>query len=218
MLYLADSNHVGHGLDDQTRLLQGRQIHQPCAITQSACEIAGSLDGKRGLPDATSTDQRDLANGREQSIQLHNLLVSTEKGCDPRRKIVERARRLMGKLQRRVLEENLLLEAAKLRRWFDPELFAELLARSLVGAESVALAPRSIQRQHQQTPETLAKRMLLGQRLQLAYRLGMFAYFGATAGPLWGNALLSDYPLEDVRSHRLSPTSSITTASRTACS
>ena len=40
----------------------------------------------------------------------------------------------------------------------------------------------------------------------LAERLEMFAYFGPTAGPLWGNALLSEQPLELVSSHPLLPT------------
>lgn len=39
----------------------------------------------------------------------------------------------------------------------------------------------------------------------LAARLDMFGYFGATADPLWGNAILSRQPLESFESHSLPP-------------
>jgi endonuclease/exonuclease/phosphatase family metal-dependent hydrolase len=39
----------------------------------------------------------------------------------------------------------------------------------------------------------------------LAHRLQMIAYFGPTADPLWGNALLSKYPMQSVTSHQLPP-------------
>ena len=73
-----------------------------------------------------------------------------------------------GFVQRRVLGENRLLEAAQLLAGLDPELLDEDATRLAVGGERVRLAPGAVERQDLLAAQPLAERVLGDERLQLA--------------------------------------------------
>ena len=72
-----------------------------------------------------------------------------------------RGRRRRRRLEPRVVEEDLLLEPAQLRRGLEPELLADAAPEPLERAQRVGLAAGPVQGEHQLTDGPLAERMLL---------------------------------------------------------
>ena len=66
------------------------------------------------------------------------------------------------------MAEDLRLELPELGAGLDPELLDEARAGVLVRLESLCLASRALEREHQLAPERLAQRMLADERLELA--------------------------------------------------
>ena len=92
-----------------------------------------------------------------------------------RRASLELGRQLGGQRQveRRVLAQDRLVEAAQLRAGLDADRVHKLVARPAVGAERVGLAAAAVEGEHAQAVEVLAQRLVREQRLDLGDRLGV---------------------------------------------
>ena len=91
----------------------------------------------------------------------------------PARRGVGRGDRVDGRrVEPAVLREDGLLERPEARRRADPELLVELGPQRVVGGERLALAPGSVEREHQLAAQALAQRMARDQQLELADEVG----------------------------------------------
>src|SRR5262249_40149484 len=77
------------------------------------------------------------------------------------------------RFERRILEQDRLLERTQRPARFEAELADERRSRVVVGRESVGLPPGSVEGEDQQLPKPLAQRMLADERLDLGGDLGV---------------------------------------------
>ena len=99
------------------------------------------------------------------------------RAADQRRARLELGRQLGGQRQveRRVLAQDRLVQAAQLGAGLDADRVDELVAGPAVGAEGVGLAAAAVEREHPQAVEALAQRVLREQGLDLGDHLGVAA-------------------------------------------
>ena len=73
------------------------------------------------------------------------------------------------------MAENGALELSELLAGLDPELLDQRLASGSVGLQRLGLAPGTVERQHAQSPQPLAQRMLRDQGVELGRDLVLAA-------------------------------------------
>jgi hypothetical protein len=73
----------------------------------------------------------------------------------------------LGKVESWILAQDRLLEIPESLAWLNPELVHEALARVAVDAQGLRLSACAIEREHELSPQALAKRVPGGQRLEL---------------------------------------------------
>ena len=72
-----------------------------------------------------------------------------------------------GAVERRVVIEDLALEPLQLRARLDTQLVHERAPRPLIRVQRLRLSARPVEREHQLSAQTLAKRVPRDERLQL---------------------------------------------------
>ena len=89
-------------------------------------------------------------------------------GCDFLGILGERRLWVDLQVERGILDQDRALEPGECRTRLDAELLEQRSLRGLERVERLGLAPRSVQREHEKTPETLAVGVLGDQGLELA--------------------------------------------------
>ncbi len=75
---------------------------------------------------------------------------------------------LNGHVEPRILREDSCLELSKVSAWFDSQLINQQAPGHAVGLQCVGLATRTVKSEHQLESETLAKRVLSSEPLELS--------------------------------------------------
>ena len=175
------------GLDtERSRDASGRRRRRRPARDRRAHAVRGNRRqsprptsiARRVLPTPPGADDRGnavLADERRRCVELRppgrsSAVVGAREGCSPARRRVASVAGPppRGAARGRVVCEDRVLESLQLRARVDAQLFGQQRARALVGAQCVGLTPGAVQRRHQLTPQSLAQRVLVHQRLELA--------------------------------------------------
>ena len=136
------------------------------------------LGGEPGLADpGGARDERDPRSAR---LGLGPALAQPGQLAlapgEQRRAALELAwqlRRWRRRVERGVLGEDLLLQAAQLGPGLDPDLLAQRPVGPAVGLERIGAAPGAVEGEHQLGVKALVERMLCKQRLQAADHLAV---------------------------------------------
>ena len=107
------------------------------------------------------------------SCLVSDVEVTTARVADQRANL--RRRRHRGRLQVHVLTENAQLQLLERRTGVDPELLDERPASVLEHLERVGLPAAAVEREHQLSAQTLAKRVLCDERLELRHEVPVAA-------------------------------------------
>ena len=81
-LLLPQVEHVGDRLDDQRRIADARQFHEPDAVIVRAQLGRGGLDRQAGLAGAAGTGQRERATARQQPFDVAHLALPTNEAAE----------------------------------------------------------------------------------------------------------------------------------------
>ena len=73
-----------------------------------------------------------------------------------------------GRIEPRILREDSCFELSKISAWFDSQLVNQQAPGHAVGLQCVGLATRAVKSEHQLESETLAKRVLSNEPLELS--------------------------------------------------
>jgi hypothetical protein len=74
-----DSQGRGHGAWDYRGIWHGAQVHQAHAIGEDSPHPGRDLNGRPGLADPSSSDQRDQTVGRHEAADLGKLTLTADK-------------------------------------------------------------------------------------------------------------------------------------------
>src|SRR5918995_529927 len=123
------------------------------------------------LPRPTRPDHRHQPIQLHQLGQLPQLQLPTDQAGEPLRQVVPALVRVgVGRLQRRVLDQDPLVEPLQLRGGIDPQLLGQHRPGRLIHPQRISLATRAVQRHHQQPPQPLPSRIGRHQPLQLPHQ------------------------------------------------
>ena len=167
---------VGVVQDEQRRalaLLRTPDGAEPIRVEDGSAPaqcLAGKLGSQARLADsARSRDEyyggASLARVGQQRLQLGKLTVPTRQ---QRGATVQRRRKpLRRRRERRVLDEDRVLQGAQLRAGLQSDLLDQCATRPPVGLERISLPAAAVQGQHQLSVQVLAQRLLGHRSLEL---------------------------------------------------
>jgi hypothetical protein len=112
---LAEPQGRDHDLGEQGRVPEAGQLDQPHPIRIATGHPTGQLHGHAGLARPTRPGHRDQPVQLDQLGQLPQLLVPTDQAGQPLRQVVPPRLLVGGGLQRRVLDQNPLMQPLELR-------------------------------------------------------------------------------------------------------
>src|SRR4029079_7778944 len=128
------------------------------------------LQGESGLADTAGTGERHHPVRGNEVGELREVVVAPDEARALRERWGTRTcrcgRRLGGR-ERCVVVDDALLELDHARRWVEADLLTEESTEFIGAAQRVRLAPRSVQREHELSPEALAQGMLDDEPLEL---------------------------------------------------
>ena len=169
-----------HGRGDVVGIGHRGEIDEPA----SAAELGGAgqadLDREAGLARATRSDQRHEAMLAHRSPNVGQQIVAADEARERRDQIADDGDPGGGGdgaagRQRRRLRDDRGFEPLQLRTGIEALLLGEELPHVLIDGQRVALAARSIEREHELAPEALSERVLLRELLDLTENLAMEA-------------------------------------------
>ena len=150
------------GLGHKRRIGQARQLDQPHPVDGGA-GARHRLESEAGLAAASRAGQGHQPRVRQQTLQLHDLVLATHEAGERRRQR-RRGRRARDKpwlrVDRGVLHQNRLLEPLQRGAGLEAELLAEMVGGPAVRPQRLALAARAVERKHELAPERLPQRVL----------------------------------------------------------
>ena len=162
-----------HRVDDVVRPWSPSRVspttHLPTPSSVRAAAIASAV--LPTPPGPTTTTSRCVAS---RSDRATSSAVATDELDGHRRQVadgvvpVDRDRRVPGGIERRVVDQDLLLELLQLRAGFEAELVGQPIADPLVRGQGVGLAAAAVERGDQQHPQALLERVGGDRRFQLA--------------------------------------------------
>ena len=95
---LADAERVRHGLADERRIAQRRQLHEPDAIRILVKQRVRHLQRQPGLAAAAGADQRQQARGGQPLLDLRDLSLAADEARQGLGQVVPRLWRSRGRL------------------------------------------------------------------------------------------------------------------------
>ncbi len=172
---LAEPQGPPDGGKELRRVADRGEVDEDGSVRQLVAYGVCNLERHSRLPDAAGAEQGDQPPAAldDEVVQLGDLPVAADRGRRRKRERSPRRMRLGGRREGRVVAEDPLLERAQLVSRLQAELLDERGARGAVGRERVRLAPRPVERQHQQRPGTLPQRVLRRQALELGKGLAV---------------------------------------------
>jgi hypothetical protein len=75
----AQSKRLSDELQDEIRLVQRREVHQPDAICKGFTHNSGNLDRQAGLACSSDTSESDKASGGEQIFHCRQISLTPDK-------------------------------------------------------------------------------------------------------------------------------------------
>ena len=160
----------GDGLGHERRVDQARQLDQPHPVDGRQRRGLAVSSARRVLPLPPAPVSVTSRAWSSRSDTLGHLVLATHEARErsgQRRGTVRRGGDgLFLGVERRVLDEDRLLEPLERDAGLEPELLAQVVGRPPVGPQRLALAPDAVEREHQLAPEPLAQRMLGDERLR----------------------------------------------------
>jgi len=150
-----------------------REIDEPDTVGVRGQHPLTDLAGQPGLSCTTRTGESDERARSNEFDETLDLSPSPNKARHRTLEVGSRrgAIRLAG--QRRVLEEDPLLEVVELGTGLDAEFLSEDVGNTPVGPQRIALAPTAVQGKHQAGPGALGQRIFLDELLELGDHLEM---------------------------------------------
>jgi hypothetical protein len=154
---------LGGGRQDEVGILERRKADEHDAVGEAVEQPGGGLDGEPCLARPASAgqgDQPDIGTP-EQVCHVLDLALAT----DERRRLTRQARPRRGDAplprgrELGVVVQDLSLETLQCGAGIDPELVDEPRAGLLEGLQRVCLPPGAIEREHELSAHTLAKRV-----------------------------------------------------------
>ena len=166
---------------EQRRYAEGSEVHPPDPVDRVGDQLSGGLQGETGLSDPTRPGERDHTGGPQKRQHLADIAVPADEGGHRRRQVAPAPAdepdvppgRRWGQL--RVVNEDLLVDAAQLRSRIDAQLVGEHATRRLVQVQRVGLAAARVQGAHQLRNQPLPERILRDQAFQLDHDSAVLA-------------------------------------------
>ena len=168
---LAHAQRLGDGRHQERFVADRVERDEERAVREVLGKGIRSLDGQARLAGAARAGQRDRTRV---SFERRSHLV--ELPAAPHHRAHRNGHVAGGEWAARqalVLAEDRLLQLPQLGAGLQAELVEERLARGAVRLQRVRLAPRAVEREHQQAAQPFPERMLDDQRLQLTDHLVM---------------------------------------------
>ena len=144
------------------------------STSRSTQHVRPAAIAMRRLPDAAGPDDLDEPRGWRPGrhsapapTRVRPARPTSTAGSRPTRRR-SAARRAIGDAERRVVDQDPLLELLQLRSRVEAELVGQLVPNALVRRERIGLAPGPVQRGDQQLPQAFLERVRRHGRFQLA--------------------------------------------------
>jgi hypothetical protein len=167
-----DVEDVGDLSIDQCSLGQCGEVDEEDTVGRLAKGSPCSLDGQPGFSDSAHAAEGHEAARAQEPIDVGELGLAADEARDRGGEVVSFLRRSG---RRDLVAKDRLFEALQLLAGLEAKFFVEELARASVRGERVGLALRSIQGEHQLTPQPFAVRVVANKPLQLVDQLGILA-------------------------------------------